>query len=53
MIDQGLRLMLARCQPRRRRRRVDLPVSRAGGGVAPGVDLDNSAALLDKMEGRW
>jgi hypothetical protein len=52
MIEQGLRLVLARCQPRSRRRRVNLPVSRAGGGIAPGVDLDDSAALLDKMEGR-
>ena len=32
-------------------RRVDLPVFR-GGRVMPGVDLDDSAALLDLMDGR-
>ncbi len=52
LIEQGLRLMLAASQPRMRRKRVTLPVSREGGGVAPGVDLDNSGALLDRMEGR-
>ncbi|HXW13876.1 MAG TPA: DUF2191 domain-containing protein [Terriglobia bacterium] len=52
LIEQGLRLVLARPQRRLRRKRVNLPVSREGGGVAPGVDLDDSGALLDKMEGR-
>jgi len=52
MIERGLRLVLAGSQPRPPHRRVKLPVSRAGGGVAPGVDLNNSAALLDRMEGR-
>jgi hypothetical protein len=33
-----------------RDRRVDLPVVR-GGRVMPGVDLDDSAALLDVMDG--
>jgi hypothetical protein len=32
------------------RRKVMLPVSRGRGGLRPGVDLDNSAALLDLME---
>ncbi len=52
LVEQGLRLILARSEPRPHRRRVKLPVSRAGGGIAPGVDLNNSAALLDRMEGR-
>ncbi len=52
LIEQGLRLVLTRSRRPRRRKRVKLPVSRAGGGVAPGVDLNDSAALLDKMEGR-
>ena len=30
--------------------RVTLPVSRAGGGVLPGVNLDCMAELLDIME---
>jgi len=52
LIEQGLRLLLAQSQPRRRREVVKLPVSTAGGGMLPGVDLDDSAALLDIMEGR-
>jgi hypothetical protein len=37
--------------PSRRRRKFRLPTFN-GGGTLPGVDLDNSAALLDIMEGR-
>ena len=35
----------------RRATHPELPTS-GGGGLLPGVDLDNSAALLDLMEGR-
>jgi hypothetical protein len=52
MIEQGLRLMLASSRSRLRRTRVKLPVSRAAGGTLPGVDLNDSSALLDKMESR-
>jgi hypothetical protein len=52
LIQQGLRLVLAGPSRRAPRQRVELPVCRAGGGTLPGVDLDNSAALLDRMEGR-
>ncbi|MHB8652903.1 MAG: type II toxin-antitoxin system VapB family antitoxin [Terriglobia bacterium] len=52
MIEQGLRLVLASSQSRPHRKRVKIPISREGGGVAPGVDLNDSAALLDLMEGR-
>ncbi|MCL6546397.1 MAG: hypothetical protein K6T61_14320 [Bryobacteraceae bacterium] len=51
LIEQGLRLVLAQSR-RSRRRRVTLPVCRAGGGLLPGVDLNNGAALLDILEGR-
>ena len=51
-IEQGLRLVLANAQKRHTRKRIDLPVSRVGGGTLAGVDLSNSAALLDRMEGR-
>lgn len=34
------------------RQRVELPTCRAGGGTQPGVDLIDSAATLDRMEGR-
>jgi hypothetical protein len=53
LIEQGLRLVLAQSRSaRERRRRVVLPVSRAAGGVLPGIDLNDSAALLDVMEKR-
>lgn len=53
MIEAGLRLVLAQSKPAPpARRRVTLPVCRAGGGILPGVDLNDSAALLDLMEGR-
>jgi hypothetical protein len=50
LIEQGLRLVLAQSRENPARERVKLPVSDAGGGVLPGVDLDDSAALLDWME---
>jgi len=52
MIERGLRLVLARPQRSRRRASVRVPVSRAQGGVRAGVNLNDSAALLDIMENR-
>jgi hypothetical protein len=52
LIERGLRLVLARPQPGHARARAELPVCRAGGGTLPGVDLDDSASLLDVLEGR-
>jgi hypothetical protein len=50
LMEQGLRLVLAnRRKPTRARRR--LPVSSAIGGVRPGVDISNSADLLDRLDG--
>jgi len=50
LIEQGLRLVLAQSRPsREKRRRVVLPVS-GQGGLQPGIDLSDSAALLDVME---
>jgi len=51
MIEQG-RLVLAGSRSRPGGTRVKLPVSTAGGGTLPSVDLNNSSALLDKMESR-
>jgi len=52
MIERGLRLVLAR--PRRSSRKTifRLPISHATGGLRPGVNLDDSATLLDIMENR-
>lgn len=52
LIERGLRLVLARPDRRPPRRHVEIPVCREGGGTLPGVDLDDSAALLDIAEGR-
>jgi hypothetical protein len=52
LIERGLRLVLARPHRRRERQHVEIPVCRAGGGTLPGVDLDDSADLLDIVEGR-
>jgi hypothetical protein len=52
LMERALRLVLAKPSPASRRRRVKLPVSSAVGGTLPGVDLDDSDALLDVLEGR-
>ena len=52
LIERGLRLVLARPDRHAPRHRVEIPVCHAGGGTLPGVDLDDSAALLDIVEGR-
>ena len=50
LIEQGLRMVLRRPRVRSRTERVPLPVSRATGGVLPGIDLNDSAGLLDRMD---
>jgi len=51
LIEQGLRLAIRPPEPIERGSRISLPVSRAGSGLIAGVDLDDSAALLDQMDG--
>lgn len=52
VFEEALRRLLAESERHAERARVELPVSAASGGVLPGVDLDDSAALLDVMEDR-
>lgn len=52
LIEQGMRMVLRRPMKRSDRPAVALPVCRAGGGTLAGVDLDDSASLLDRMERR-
>jgi hypothetical protein len=52
LIDQGLRMVIATTNSRVKRKRIHLPVCRAGGGPFPGIDLDDTSTLLDVMEGR-
>ena len=48
LIEEGLMLVLA--PKATRRKHVELPVSKASGGVLPGVDLNRSSALEEIME---
>ena len=50
VIEDALREMLARRRVPHQRSAMQLPTF-AGSGLQPGVDLDDSAALLDLMEG--
>jgi hypothetical protein len=50
VIEDALREMLARQQKTEERTPVRLTTV-SGGGLQPGVDLDDSAALLSLMEG--
>ncbi len=50
VIEDALREVLVRRSERAKRRPVRLPTF-GGEGLQPGVDLDDSAALLDLMEG--
>ena len=50
LIELGLRLVLAQSGRKAPAPKVQVPISRMGGGVLPGIDLNNSAALLDVLE---
>jgi hypothetical protein len=50
LIEQGLGLALRRPLKRSEQTLIALPVSSATGGTLPGVNLDRSAELLDRME---
>lgn len=50
LIEKGLRLVLSRRQQTEPKSKVELIVSKAGGGLLPGIDLDDSAGLLDLLE---
>jgi len=50
LIEQGLRLAMRQPLKTPDRSRTSLPVSRSGGGTLPGVNLDDSASLLDRLD---
>lgn len=52
LIEQGLKLVLRKPLRHEERPKVTLPECRVGGGVLPGIDLDDSATLLDRLEDR-
>lgn len=51
LLEQGLRNVL-RDSKQKPKRHQKIPRSHRRGGLRPGVQLDDSAALLDIMEGR-
>jgi len=50
ILEEARREWRDRQRGRRRREKVALPVARAGGGLLPGVTLDDTADVLDRME---
>ena len=48
LIEDGLTLILAKPKASRRER-VELPVSKASGGVLPGIELNQSSDLEEVM----
>jgi hypothetical protein len=48
LIEEGLAVILAKPE-RSRQERIALPVSKASGGVLPGVDLNRSSDLEEVM----
>ncbi len=49
VVEEGVALVLAR-PAKKRRDRIELPVSQASGGVLPGVDLNRSSEIEALME---
>lgn len=49
LIEEGLKVVLADTGRATRRSYVHLPLSKASGGTLPGVDLNRSGDLEDRM----
>jgi len=49
-LERGLRLAVSGSHKRARAARVKLPTSKATGGVLPGVNLDHTSHLLDRLD---
>lgn len=50
LLEEGLKSVLVEAKPAKRAR-VRLPVSTAKGGTFPGIDLNRSVDLEDRMQG--
>jgi hypothetical protein len=48
LVEDGLMLLLSKAKASRRKR-IELPVSEAIGGVLPGIDLNRSSDLEEVM----
>ena len=51
LMERGLRLAISGSHKQGRAGRVKLPVSKAEGGLRPGIDLDDTSAVLDHLDG--
>lgn len=49
LIEEGLRIVLAAPARPRRSALIEVPVSKASGGTLPGIDLNRSGDLEDRM----
>ena len=49
LVEEGLKTVLIE-RKQERRSRVRLPISKASGGTLPGVDLNRSSDLEDRMD---
>jgi hypothetical protein len=52
LMEEALQRMLSGGEHTVQRPHVTLPVSNASGGTLPGVDLNDSSALLEAMDAR-
>lgn len=50
LLEEGLKTVLTDVKPMRRSK-LRLPVSKAKGGTLPGIDLNRSSDLEDRMQG--
>jgi len=50
LIERGLRLAISGSHKHARSVRVPLPTSKAKGGLRPGIDLDDTSTVLDRLD---
>ena len=50
LMERGLRLAISGSHRKAKSARVRLPTSRATGGVRPGINLDDTSAVLDHLD---
>jgi hypothetical protein len=50
LMERGLRLAISGSHRKAKSARVRLPTSRATGGVRPGINLDDTSAVLDRLD---
>ncbi len=50
LMERGLRLAISGSHKHARSAKVRLPTSKATGGVRPGINLDDTSAVLDHLD---